>query len=164
MDNLANLFSALKNAQTKRLTHIIVPFTKKSWNICYIFYLEGFLQGFHIISKSNDKNSKITRKKINYIKILLKYEYGIPAIQKIKKISLFGRRIYNGVSVHKAPANSLYRSNSQSEANSNRYLLATANQINLQHELKIMSTSKGILTERDTKLLNIGGEIICVIS
>ncbi|MBT5338275.1 30S ribosomal protein S8 [Candidatus Falkowbacteria bacterium] len=70
-----------------------------------------------------------------YIKIKLKYEDNKPAIGKIRRVSRVGQRIY----VKKVDLPRVL----------NNYGLA------------IVSTSKGIMTNREAKHLGLGGEVIC---
>ena len=120
MDNLANLFSIIRNGQSRYKIVVRIPFSKKSWNICNVLFLEGLLKGFLI--------------KKNFIYIFLKYSQNKPVIQKIKKISLQGRRLY-----YKKGGHTNYAG------------------------LNLISTSKGIMAERDSIFLGIGGEILCTI-
>ena len=67
--------------------------------------------------------------------VSLKYYEGVPVIREIKRISKPGRRIY-------AKATSIPK-------------------IQNGLGLAIISTSKGIMTDNDARIKNIGGEIIC---
>lgn len=69
------------------------------------------------------------------IKISLKYFNREPAIREVKRISKPGRRIY-------APADQLPR-------------------IKNGLGIAIISTSKGVMTEKQAKRFNVGGEVIC---
>ena len=74
-------------------------------------------------------------KNISSFSVNLKYSNGSPVIREIKRISKPGRRIY-------AKATSMPK---------------------IQNGLgvAIISTSKGIMTDNDARIKNIGGEIIC---
>jgi ribosomal protein S8 len=80
MDNLANLFSKIQNGQNLHKIFVRVPFSKKSWNICNILFIEGLIKGFFF--------------KENFIYIFLKYAQNEPVIKRIEKLSLQGRRLY----------------------------------------------------------------------
>ncbi|MDF1535314.1 MAG: 30S ribosomal protein S8 [bacterium] len=72
------------------------------------------------------------------IRITLKYgEVDTPAIEKLQRISKPGRRVY-------VPAKEVPR---------------VLNGLGIA----ILSTSKGILTNRESKLQNVGGEVLCYI-
>ena len=53
MDNLANLFSIIQNGQSRYKIFVQAPFSKKSWNICNVLFLEGLLKGFLVKELSN---------------------------------------------------------------------------------------------------------------
>ena len=65
----------------------------------------------------------------------LKYHNGLPVIKEIKRVSKPGRRIY-------AKADSISK-------------------IQNGLGLAIVSTSKGIMSDNDARMKNVGGEIIC---
>ena len=72
------------------------------------------------------------------IRITLKYgEVDTPAIEKLQRISKPGRRVYVGASEIPRVLNGL--------------------------GIAILSTSRGILTDRESKSQNVGGEILCYI-
>lgn len=72
------------------------------------------------------------------IRITLKYgEPDAPAIEKLQRISKPGRRVYVGVREVPRVLNGL--------------------------GIAILSTSKGILTDRESKVQNVGGEVLCYI-
>ena len=155
MDNLANTFSTIKNGQTRRKKLVSLRFSKMIWNICTVLFVEGFIQGF--IRK--DQN----------ILVYLKYFQDKPVIQKIAKISLQGRRVYTkkiatskilhqqedqqrDLGLKVTTANSFMVSN-------NRY--SHGNLITKGLGIRILSTSKGILCDRDARFFGVGGEILC---
>ena len=74
-------------------------------------------------------------KKKNSLIVDLKYYNGLPVIKEIKRVSKPGRRIY-------AKATSIPK-------------------IKNGLGLAIVSTSKGIMSDNDARVKNIGGEIIC---
>jgi small subunit ribosomal protein S8 len=71
------------------------------------------------------------------IVIKLKYVGRVPAITDVKRVSKPGRRIY-------APANKIPRALGG-------------------YGITIVSTSKGIMTDKEAKQQNIGGEVLCQI-
>jgi len=75
--------------------------------------------------------------KQNFLKIQLKYREGLPAISGLKRISKPGLRIYK-------PADQLPRVLNG---------LGTA----------VISTSKGLMTDKEARSQAIGGEVICYI-
>ena len=71
----------------------------------------------------------------NSLVVDLKYYNGLPVIKEIKRVSKPGRRIY-------AKANSISK-------------------IKNGLGMAIVSTSKGIMSDNDARIKNVGGEIIC---
>jgi small subunit ribosomal protein S8 len=80
---------------------------------------------------------KATKGKIKILKITLKYDNEIPAITGFKRVSKPGQRIYNGVS--------------------------EIRKVHGGYGLSIISTSKGLMTNKEARYQKIGGEVICQI-
>jgi len=80
---------------------------------------------------------KIEDDKQGVLRVALRYHNGLPAIQEVKRISKPGRRVY-------LPADKLPRV---------RNGLGVA----------IVSTSKGVMTDKQARLYNVGGEILCTV-
>ena len=72
------------------------------------------------------------------IRIELKYHEGAPVIREIKRVSKPGRRVYKAVDELPSVLNGL--------------------------GITIVSTSKGVMSDRDARKANVGGELLCVIS
>lgn len=84
------------------------------------------------------KNYKIIRdNKQNIIRIFLKYSNNIPVITEIVRVSKPGRRVYTKWENIPKVKNGL--------------------------GIAIISTSKGLLTDKKAKALKVGGEIICYV-
>ncbi len=75
------------------------------------------------------------RKGINYIKIQLKYYNGNPVIKKIKRISKPGIRVYSKISELEKPYGGL--------------------------GISILSTPKGVMSDQQARIKNVGGEVLC---
>jgi small subunit ribosomal protein S8 len=73
----------------------------------------------------------------NSLEIALKYYSGIPVIESIERISKPGLRIYK----------------------SNKNLPNVMNGLGIA----IVTTSKGVMTERKARLAGVGGELLCVV-
>lgn len=70
--------------------------------------------------------------------VVLKYYAGKPVIEKIERISRPGLRVYRGCDELPTVMNGL--------------------------GIAIISTPKGVFTDRKARSLNVGGEVICVVS
>ncbi len=80
----------------------------------------------------------ITGDKKPELTITLKYYAGAPVIEKIERISRPGLRIYRGCNELPTVMNGL--------------------------GIAIVSTSQGVITDRKARQLQVGGEVICVVS
>jgi small subunit ribosomal protein S8 len=80
---------------------------------------------------------KTTKGKIKILKIALKYDNEVPAIAGFKRISKPGQRIYQGFSEIK--------------------------KVRGGYGISIISTSKGLMTNKDARYKKMGGEVICYI-
>ncbi len=80
---------------------------------------------------------KIEDDKQGVIRVTLRYFNGAPAIQEVKRISKPGRRVYS-------PADKLPR-------------------VRNGLGMAIVSTSKGVMTDKQARLYNVGGEILCTV-
>ncbi len=80
---------------------------------------------------------KIEDNKQGVVRVTLRYHNGLPAIQEVKKISKPGRRVYS-------PADKLPR-------------------VRNGLGMAIVSTSKGVMTDKQARLYNVGGEILCTV-
>ncbi|MCC2644445.1 MAG: ribosomal protein [Burkholderiales bacterium] len=80
----------------------------------------------------------VTGDKKPELSVTLKYYAGKPVIEKIERISRPGLRIYRGCDELPTVMNGL--------------------------GIAIVSTPQGVITDRKARQLNVGGEIICVVS
>jgi len=80
---------------------------------------------------------KAVKGKIKSLKIVLKYENEIPAIAGLKRVSKPGQRIYEGFS--------------------------EIRKVRGGYGISIVSTPKGLMTNKEARKQKLGGEIICQI-
>ena len=72
-----------------------------------------------------------------FVKVELKYYQGYPVIRHIKRVSKPGRRIYTSWSNIRPTLNSI--------------------------GISILSTPKGVISDKEAKMLHVGGELICTV-
>ena len=75
------------------------------------------------------------RSGISELKIELKYHEGSPVISEIKRVSTPGRRVYSGINDLKRVYNGL--------------------------GIAILSTPRGVLSDNEARVANVGGEVLC---
>jgi len=78
---------------------------------------------------------KVAKGKIKVMKIVLKYDEGVSKISDLRRVSKPGQRIYSKVSEIK--------------------------RIKGGYGISIISTSKGLMTNKEAHKLKLGGEVIC---
>lgn len=132
-DTISDMLTRIRNASMVKKSTVLVPFTKMNQKIAQILEKEGFIQSFYF-----EEESKM---------LVLKFKYRSKktangktkecCITNLKRISKPGLRIYT---------------NSQDIPR----VLGGAG-------ICILSTSIGVLTDREARSLGVGGEILCSI-
>jgi small subunit ribosomal protein S8 len=84
-----------------------------------------------------DKYSEVESQSQGTIRIYLKYYNGRPVLSGLKRISVPGRRVYAGAGDIPRVFNGL--------------------------GVAVVSTNRGVMTDKDARRLNVGGEILCYI-
>ncbi|MDD4271523.1 MAG: 30S ribosomal protein S8 [Patescibacteria group bacterium] len=133
-DPIADMLTRIRNAQAVNIQTVVLPMSKLKYGIAKILEAQGWVEKVEIIKAKSEKNSSSS---FNEIKIDLKYKNGRPAITALKKISTPGRRVY---------------------ANKNE-LPRVLNNLGIA----IISTPRGLMTNKEAKKQGIGGEVICEI-
>ena len=82
-----------------------------------------------------DYSAVEVRTGISELKIELKYHEGSPVISEIKRVSTPGRRVYSGINDLKRVYNGL--------------------------GIAILSTPRGVLSDNEARVANVGGEVLC---
>lgn len=132
-DTISDMLTRIRNANLAYKKCVIIPKTHIHQNICEILVREGFIENF----KKSDETSNNLILELKYIKSTGKNtgNLGKPCITNLKRISKPGLRIYTN---HKDIP---------------RILGGIG--------IVILSTSKGLMTDRQARLAGLGGELIC---
>lgn len=125
-DPISDMLTRIRNGQNSKKEFIYMPSSNLKVSIAHVLKNEGFIESY---------KTKHATKPI--LKLILKYFKGIPVIEKIKRVSTPGLRIYR-----------------------NKKSLP---QVKSGMGIAIISTSKGIMTDKSARNLNLGGEIICYV-
>ena len=128
------MLTRIRNAQAVNKKTVVLPMSKMKYNIAKILEQNGWIEKAEIIKGAAKKDLSSG---FSEIKIDLKYKNGQSVISSLKKISTPGRRVY-------ANKNELPR---------------------VLHNLgiAIVSTSSGLMTNKEAKKKGVGGEVICEI-
>ena len=125
-DPIGDMLTRIRNAQLRGHKVAVSPASKARGWVLDVLEKEGYIRGYSRVEETNNKAR---------FEIELKYFDGEPVIQKIKRVSKPGRRVYSGVNEIPAVRNGL--------------------------GISILSTSKGILSDAAAREENVGGEVIC---
>ena len=133
-DPIADMLTRIRNAQAVNKKTVVLPMSKIKYNIAKILAQNGWVEKVEIVKVAAKKNGG---QGFNDLKIELKYRNGQPAISSLKKISTPGRRVYANKTELPRVLNNL--------------------------GIAIISTSRGLLTNKEAKKQGVGGEVICEI-
>ena len=132
-DSISDMLTRIRNACMIKKSTVAVPFTRMNQKIAQILEKEGFIQSFFL-----EEDSQMLVLKFKYrSKKTTNGKTKESCITNLKRISKPGLRIYAN---HKEIPR----------------ILGGAG-------IVIMSTPSGILTDRESRSLGIGGEILCSI-
>lgn len=130
-DPIADALTKIRNAYRAGHPQVIVNHSGVTEAIVKILAAENFVNSVQILEKDPEQ-------KINYKRILVILRYtntGDPVMQSIVRVSRPGRRVY----VRAANLPSVFNNTG----------------------CAIISTSKGVMVDRDARNMGVGGEYIC---
>jgi small subunit ribosomal protein S8 len=123
-DPITDMLNQIRNAEAVQKPEILLPFSKLKNQIGMLLVEEGFVADVKKIAK--DKNK--------VMKIVLKYDNGIPAIEGAKRVSKPGQRIYvKNTDIKKVRG---------------------------RLGISIISTPKGLMTNNQARKARLGGEVM----
>ena len=126
-DPISDMLTRIRNALVVGMTEAKMPSSKIKVAICKVLEEEGYISGFSV---SSDEAKPV-------LTLNLKYHEGKPVIEKIKRVSRPGLRIYKGKDELPKVLNGL--------------------------GIAVISTPSGVMTDRSARKLGHGGEVICYI-
>ncbi len=126
-DPIADLLTRIRNAQLVGEKEVSMPSSVFKIAIVQDLKDEGYVEGFEVKPDGNKSD----------LRIFLKYYQGRPVIEKIKRVSKAGLRIYK-------------KSDN----------LPT---VRAGMGIAIISTSQGVMTERAARTQKLGGEVLCTV-
>ena len=125
-DPIADLLTRIRNAQLAGHESVVIPHSKLKGEVIRVLKEEGYIEAYQV---SDDAKS--------LIEVTLKYLKGVPVIEKIKRVSRPGLRIYKDSD--NVPS------------------------VNGGLGVAIVSTNKGVMTDRLARKEGVGGEVICTV-
>lgn len=134
-DPIADMLTRIRNASAIKKPDVVLPMSKIKYEVAKILLNEGWINDVNVIKGSGKKNEAHA---FDELKITLKYKKsGNPLIANIKRISKPGLRVYTNKESLPRVLNNL--------------------------GIAIISTSSGLMTNKEARKKGLGGEIICEI-
>jgi len=126
-DPVSDMLTCVRNAQAIGIKEIELPSSSMKLALLNVLKEEGYIEGFEELLVENKKR----------VKVSLKYYQGRAVIEKMKRVSTPGRRVYRGCD--KLPV------------------------IRGGLGIAIVSTPKGLMSDRAARVARLGGEILCTV-
>lgn len=134
-DPISDMLTRIRNASAVRKQEVVLPMSKVKYEIAKILKNEGWVYDVQIMKGSIESKKGAS---FDELKIVLKYKKsGRSVITSLKRISKPGLRIYSNKDNLPKVLNNL--------------------------GMAIVSTSKGMMTNKEAKKKGLGGEVICEI-
>jgi small subunit ribosomal protein S8 len=134
-DTISDLLTRIRNAGLAKQDTVSVINTKINLKITQILKKEGFIQDFVLVSNDLLAGEKATKTLLITLKYIGQREK--PGITNIKRLSRPSFRVYSGYKDFPQLLNGM--------------------------GVMIVTTPKGIMTDRDARSQKVGGELICSI-
>ena len=133
-DPIADMLTRIRNASLIGRAEVVLPMSKLKYNIAKLLQETHWLEGVEVIEQPSRKGNS----SFSMLKLKLKYQPdGQPFISSIKRISKPSRRVYVGKDELPRVLNNM--------------------------GIAVMSTSQGIMTNKEAGKRQLGGEVICEI-
>ena len=127
-DPIADMLTRIRNGQKARMVSVDMPASKAKEAIASVLKEEGYITDFATAEEGAKKT----------LTIELKYFEGVPVIERIRRASRPGLRVYRGKEGLPKVLGGL--------------------------GVAIVSTSAGVMSDRQAREKGIGGEVLCIVS
>jgi len=135
LDPIGDMLTRIRNASLIKKQEVVMPMSKIKHGIANILKADGWVYDVEVIKSEGKKNKT---EAFDQLKVVLKYrKNGRSVISSIKRVSKPGLRVY-------AKKDELPR-------------------VLNNFGIAIISTPKGLMTNKQAKMEKLGGEVICEI-
>ncbi len=135
-DPISDMFCQIKNAQMVKKPEVLIPFSNFKHALLKVLEKEGLIEEVRKVKRRLKKGMKSPKP---FLRVKLKYdENNLPLISNVRMISKPGQRIYSG-------AKDLKKFESKGIG------------------IVLVSTPKGVMSSKEARKKNLGGEVICKI-
>ena len=128
-DPISDLLTRIRNAHMVNHDQLTIPGSNQKLEVCRILKEQGYIEDY-----TEEGDDAVSRQ----IRVVLKYnDKGEPAIRRLRRVSMPGRRVYRKADELKPVLSGL--------------------------GVGIVSTSKGLLSDAQAREQRLGGEVLCEI-
>jgi small subunit ribosomal protein S8 len=135
-DPIADMLTRIRNAQLVERATVEMPSSKVKVAIAKVLKDEGYIDDFAVRERAGADGKDGGAKK--ELAIALKYYAGRPVIERLERVSKPGLRVYKGRNDIPRVMNGL--------------------------GVAIVSTSRGVMTDRKARADGLGGEVLCIVA
>jgi small subunit ribosomal protein S8 len=136
-DPISDMLTRIRNAQLVGHAEVSMPASRLKAAIAEVLKQEGYIEDFVLQDKAGDKGNRDGGAK-RELRIGLKYYAGRPVIERLERVSKPGLRVYRGRDDIPRVLNGL--------------------------GVAILSTSRGVMTDRKARADGVGGEVLCIVA
>ena len=136
-DPISDMLTRIRNAQLVGHAEVAMPASRLKAAIAEVLKQEGYIEDFVLQDKGGEKGSRDGGAK-KELRIGLKYYAGRPVIERLERVSKPGLRVYRGRDDIPRVLNGL--------------------------GVAILSTSRGVMTDRKARADGVGGEVLCIVA
>lgn len=127
-DPIADMLTRIRNGQKARMVSVSMPASSVKTAIARVLKEEGYITDFGTDGEGAEKS----------LTIELKYFEGTPVIEKVRRLSKPGLRVYRGKEELPKVLGGL--------------------------GIAIVSTSAGVMSDRQAREQGVGGEVLCIVT
>jgi small subunit ribosomal protein S8 len=134
-DPIADMLTRIRNAQLVGHSEVTMPASRLKAAIAQVLKSEGYIEDFATRERSGADGKGGVKQELA---IALKYYAGRPVIERLERVSKPGLRVYKGRDDIPRVLNGL--------------------------GVAIVSTSRGVMTDRKARADGLGGEVLCIVA
>jgi len=138
-DPIADMLTRIRNAQVVGKPEVILPYSKIKMSIAEFLSTNGWLGQVSKLEPIKPAKGKKSKQDVNsrfsQIKIEIKYNGKFPHIKSLQRVSKPGRRVYVGKDEIPTVCNG--------------------------YGISVISTSRGLMSDKQARQEKVGGEVIC---
>ena len=127
-DPIADMLTRIRNAQKARKVSVSMPSSTSKQAVARVLKDEGYIADFSVANEGTKSSMTVE----------LKYFEGAPVIERVRRVSKPGLRVYRGKDELPKVLGGL--------------------------GIAIVSTSAGVMSDRQAREQGIGGEVLCIVS